>query len=140
MRTYYLFGIKKEVYECYKNSAESLYRTLEKLHMAPLENYNYALSVYHQLCNIIDTKRLEEYFDEKEFPKKNKQYFFHNSKNNEKTRIEIKPSYIKITTNKNISALFQSFYYYNQHMFVCDFKEKDYFWLKNCRNIQKVLT
>lgn len=137
MRIYYLFVIKKELYEIYKNKENTLYKTLNKLYLSTLEDYNYAYVVYHQLCNIINTSMLKLYFEEKDFTKIKDIYELKNYLTKEHTFVKITPSYIKIKTNKNISELFKIFLYYNHNFFVCDFKEKDYFWLKDYRIIQK---
>lgn len=139
MRIYYLFAIKKELYETYKDKETSLYKTLYKLYSASLEEYNYAYVVFYQICDIIDTSILKAYFDEKYF-KKGSIYELIKEETNEHSFIKITPTYIRIKTNKNITDIFKIFYYYNQNMFVCDFNERDYFWLKECKTMQKTMT
>lgn len=139
MRIYYLFVIKKELYDIYKKKETSLYKTLYKLYTASLEEYNYAYVIFNQLCDIINTSILNTYFDEKDMKRINSIYELKKNETKEHSFIKITPTYIKIKTNKNISELFKIFFYYNQNIFVCDFNEKDYFWLRECKTIKKIL-
>ena len=46
----------------------------------------------------------------------------------EKTKLTVYNTYIKIKTNQNISAFFKILSN-EENVFVCDFNNKDYFWL-----------
>ena len=124
MRVYYLFVIKKELYETYKKHESTLYKTLEKLYFSSLEEYNYALVIYYQLCEIIKVTHLSLYFEEKEFFKTKEGYEFRNRETKEHTYIQITPSYIKIKTNKNYSELFRICLYYNSNILYVILKKK----------------
>lgn len=53
----------------------------------------------------------------------------HTLNNNEKTLLRINNYNIKIKTQNNYSSFFTYLNKYNDNLFVCDFNNKDYFWL-----------
>ncbi len=137
MRTYYLFLIKRDVNKIYKENKVNLYKTLENLYLLKKSNYKYGLSIYNQLCDYIDIKILNNYFQNKKYHRYQNNYYY--KYKDEKTLILIKKSCIIIKTNVNIPYIFKIFNYYNPYFFICDFKNKDYFWLKDNYNKNKII-
>lgn len=131
MRTYQLFIIKSEFYQTYVSNSFSLYKTLENLHSFRMQDASFGKTLFHQLCELHDVRLLEQYFKGKGFPTYHNAYVLINQKRKEKTFLQIKPSRLIVTTNKNVPAIFRVLNYYNAYIFVCDFKNKDYFWLSN---------
>lgn len=131
MRTYYLFIIKSEFYHTYLKNPISLYKTLENLYRFSLRDQKFGLTLYHQLCEMHNVSLLKNYFDQKKFRIYKKSYVLIDSEKKEKTLLQVKPSALVVTTNKNIPNIFKLLYYYNQYIFVCDFNNKDFFWLSN---------
>ena len=74
MRKYFLFSIRKEYYDIYYKNPLVLYKTLENLYHLKKENLSYGLSLYKQICNIIDVERLKSYFEQVCLEKKNNKY------------------------------------------------------------------
>ena len=55
----------------------------------------------------------------------------------EKTKLRINNYNIKIETDSNYSIFFDDIKNYNSNLFVCDFENKDYFWLSKLNSLQK---
>lgn len=132
MRKYYLFVIRKEVYEIYKNNPGALFRTLQNLYHLKNEDLEYGISLYHQLCEVFQVNRLEEYIIEKYHLEKKRDIFFY-----ENNYLMIKPSRVILVTNVNMPNIFIDFKCYNRLIFVIDFDMQDYFFLCDDYNIRK---
>ncbi len=131
MRIYHLFIIKSEFYSSYVNNPISLYKTLENLYKFSMKDYRFGISLYHQLCELHKIDILENYCVKKNFPKRKNRYLLTQSFEKEKTILEIRPSVLVVYSNRNIPSIFNILHYYSSYIFVCDFKNKDYFWLSN---------
>ena len=128
MKKYYLFIIKKDYINLYKNKSYILYKILENLYRT--YDFSYGINIYNQLCNKISVKLLNGYIKDRLRHKKiNNIIKLTHTK--EKTYIEIKYPCIIIYTNTKKSNIFKIFNIYNRNIFVCDFDNKDYFWLKD---------
>ena len=133
MRKYYLFLIKDIYVNSYYNKRNILYQTLKSLY--EIKGYiNYSLSVYNQICNIIDYHLLINYFNNKKnIIKRNNSFYIINDTEN--TYINISYSCIIIMTNNNFSSIFKILKLYSKSIFVCDFINNDYFWIEEYNHI-----
>lgn len=121
--------IKDEVVDIYENKEQDLYKTLENLYRLKKENFYYGTSLYIQLCKLFNTDIINKYFcNSSQYKRKNNKYLFIGE---ESFVIELNPSSITIMTSVNVPSVLKLFYYYNKHIFICDFENKDYFWLSN---------
>ena len=133
MRTFYVFKIKKEIGMLTKETPYTLFKTINSLYY--LDNYNNSVSfnMYTNLFNRID----KEYVDNKinKMYKENRHYTYengihkiHNKYLEEDTILRVYNSHIIIKSNMiKPSMLFN--YFGSDDLFVCDFKNKDYFWI-----------
>lgn len=136
MRKYYLFIVKKEFSQVYRNNADILYKTLENLYYIKKENFNYGMSLYTQLCQTFNVDVLTNYFNHQTLLKhRGNKYCSKSTK--EIILIEINPSCCNVVTNVNLPSILKIFDYYCKEIFVCDFKNKDYFWLSKQYNKKK---
>lgn len=121
---YYLFIIKDNYF---KNNGEYLYEILYKLKTMHKENYSYGISLYYSICNLFDTKSLIHYVKSKTNLKfiNNKFYL------NKYTYFEIRKSCCVINNNEYLREILCIFYIYNKNIFVCNFDDYEYFWLKD---------
>lgn len=124
MRKYYLFVIRKEVYQYYTKNEAKLFESLQYLYYLQKEDLEYGYSLFHQLCEPFDIKRLQNYFEDKyQLQGKNGKYEISNC------YLYLKPSRVIIRTNVNMPGIFIDFKCYNRLIFVVDFEMKDYFFL-----------
>ena len=129
MRKYYLFVIKNDYQQIYKNHSYVLFKTLENLKGTIPVNFPYGISLYEQLCQTFHSDILNNYIKRKFKCKKiNKKIIKINSMV-ENTYIQVNKSCTIILTNLNIPPVFRIFDIYNKRIFVCDFENQDYFWL-----------
>lgn len=129
MHTYHLFVLKKETIKLYQKNSNILYILLKNLYELKEKDLVYGISVYHQLCMPINKKLLTNYIIDK-IPslKKNKDTFkilsfFEN------TTVKINHSNIIVKTDKEKSEIYKIFHIYSDSIFICDFKNNNYFWL-----------
>ena len=130
MRTYYLFVINMQYYGLYHRNPNSLYEILRELYTIGTENYQYGLSIYKQICEPIQVSFLEHYLKSKY---EDRAFFKKHTFLLKNMRIRLRPSCIEISSKLNLPRILQLFYYYNPCIFVCDFKNEDYFWLERIR-------
>lgn len=124
MREYNLFVIKDEYFNFYNNKPEYLYEILNKLNNFS-SNMNYGITLYEQLCNKIDIEILKYYLNNKYGLSNNKVFYLDN------VFIELKYSRIVVRSKYNYPRIMKSFNCYNRNIFVCDFKNNDYFFLNS---------
>ena len=124
-----MFSIQKEYYEVYYKNPLVLYKTLENLYNLKMENINFGLSLYKQICNIIDVDRLEYYLDQVSIKKNKKKYLV--ALNNDAVMFDIYYPCIVCKTPKNYPIGLKLLKYYDRNLFVCDFENKDYFFLND---------
>ncbi len=129
MKTYHLFGIKKELYEIYKNKTYSLYKLLYNLYNLNKSDLTYGVALYNQLCDIINIKKIKYYFEllEKIRIGKNKYQLI---ENNEKNTIIIKPSHIIYKTSNINETILYILDNYSNYIFMCNFKDNEFYWIK----------
>lgn len=130
MHQYNLFIIKENAYKAYLDKPYSLYKTLESLYYLKGSDLKLGLSIYEQLCELFDIKVLKHYLSFKRDITPIKETFFYRDLK-ERTKITLNYSHVYIFTNTNFSKCFDIFYCYQKRIFVCDFKNKTYFWLRS---------
>ena len=134
MRKYYLFIIKKEYYNLYRNNSESLYKTLENLFFMKNNNISYGISIYNQICQTFNVDVLDNYFHTRKnfYIRRNKRKILVDSYlENERYIIELMYPCAIIYCNKNLPKVLKILNYYDPRIFICNFDNKDFFWNNN---------
>lgn len=135
MNKYYLFIIDKKLIKNYKNKSYVLYKLLETLYKSETYDFCYGIKIYWQICNNISVKLLNNYINNRiKISKINEKVF---KIKNEQTYIQLMYPCIIIKTKNKKSNLFRIFNIYNRNIFVCDFKNQNYFWLNEYLKIGK---
>ena len=126
MKKYYLFIINNNYFKIYKNKSYVLYIVLEKLYNMNSYDFSYGINIYNQICEKINVKLLKKYFNNriKHLSINNKMKLV-----NENTWISLKYPCIIIYSDNEESKIYRIFNIYNHDIFMCDFKNKKYFWL-----------
>ncbi len=128
MNNYHIFLIKKEVYNIYKNNEHSLYKLLYNLYKLNKTDLNYGITLYNQLCNTINAKKIHEYLKIiNNIEILNNKYIILNNK--QKTILIPKPSNITYITNKLDNNIIFILNNYSRYLFICEFNKKEYNWL-----------
>ena len=133
MRTFYIFNINNSFYNLMKNNPYHLFKAMEDIHNFDTSDINIAYDLFMQIVSPFDKSKINNQIFA--FAKDNDFYTkFHNVH-----RIENKyiPEDSMLVVNKAFLLLesnilkptFLNSLKENKNLFVCDFKNKDYFWL-----------
>ena len=142
MKVYYVFYINNYFSYVYKNKTYKLYKLIEE--MFHIKEYDVVLTYryFEQIALTFDKERLNEYIYNKLY--ENEKYYKRNNihiinDKYEDSKLVINNSNLKIKTNTKYSQFISILKEYSDNLFVCDFYNKDYFWLEksigsNCQN------
>ena len=135
MRTYYIFKIKKHYANLTNTKPYHIYKTIEDMYYLSskelLSPNNLFLQMYDRFNdNILNNIIYDEYKDLYTYTKYNNIHQINDYFTNEQTKMIINKSYILIKTTKQIPSFF-NILSKRKDIFVCDFLNKDYFWLAN---------
>lgn len=135
MRVYYIFLIKKEVYNITKDNPESLFKLLESIYLLDKKDLSLAFKMFDKLCRKIPKKNLNKLIKDSCTENLNYSCYFDNHiindfLNNETTKLIVYNSHIKVKSNSTIPTFFKCL---NNipYLFVVDFTNVDFFYLKN---------
>jgi len=135
MRIYYIFLIKKEIYEITKNKPGNLYKLLESIYLLNNDDVVLGFKMFDKICKIIPKKNFNKLISDTNIESMSYTTFgsthmINDFLNNETTKLIINNSHIKIKSN----TLYPSFFGNLEnipYLFVCDFINMDYFYLKD---------
>lgn len=138
MRTFYVFKMKREFVNLYKESPNSLFNVLKHLYYMKRHEMNYGFNLFQQLTEKIEKDRLDreiyiKYHDEMVYSKNQAEHIINNLYKDEVSILTIKNAYILITVNKNYSSFFSIIENLGDEYFVCDFTSQDYFWINEIK-------
>lgn len=132
MRTFYVFNINDYFFSMYRETPYRIYEMLEDIYH--IKNYNLRMTVrlYSQMVNRINKLMMNEYIYNnyhiyEDYTKENNTHNI--TTNYECSKLVVSVTHLKIKTNRNYPVFFESLNRYNNNIFVCDFENKDYFWL-----------
>ena len=138
MRTFYIFNIKKEMSILAHDTPYNLYRTIESLYY--LDNINLGLSykLYDQIFDSFDKDYMNSiinriYQNNNYYYKENNRHVIYNKYKPENSYLYIYRSHLLLKSNAVKPTLLKN-YTNSDNLFVCDFKNKDYFWLSEVVN------
>lgn len=138
MRTFYIFNIKKEMSILTHDTPYNLYRTIESLYY--LDNINLGLSykLYDQIFDSFDKDYMNVvinriYQNNNYYYQENNRHVISNKYKPENSYLYIHRSHLLLKSNVIKPTLLTN-YTNSDNLFVCDFKNKDYFWLSEVIN------
>ena len=138
MRTFYIFKIKDEFHSLYLNNPNNLYNLLNQLYYIKKREVDNGFRLFNQLINPIDKEKLDrqifiKYHKEMIYSKSGNDHIINNLYKDEVSILTIKKAYILINVNKNYSTFFNVINKLGNNYFVCDFTNKDYFWINDIK-------
>ena len=136
MKEYYVFNIKKEFVKLYENKTSDLFYIFNRIYYMKEIDKMYGYNLFEQISNFFDKKKVNEYLYDKYKDKimysySNNEHVINNLFLNEISILKVKSSNIRIETNSEESTFLQDLQDYNPNFFVCNFKEQEYFFVKN---------
>ena len=142
MRTYYIFNVNRYFTYMYKESPFKMYKIFEEIYHSRDYDAVKTYRVFEGIANPFNKIMLNEYISY-EYRYKygyRKEDNIHILSTRENTRLKINNYNIKIETDNNYTDFFKYINNYNENLFVCDFDNKDYFWLSKLKSLQKELS
>lgn len=138
MKVYFIFDIKKEYINLYKDNERVLYNILKQIYYLEKEDATYGYNLFNQLINKIEKDLLDRFIFLKlhqsiPYSKRDGIHYMNNLYKDEVSRLIVKNSYIKIEAEQDISSFFDILGTYYQEFFVCNFKNQDYFFLSDIK-------
>ena len=131
MRVYYLFKINDSFSNLYYNRTYYLYKMLDEISKSSKNDFIISYRLFSQMATAFSKTKINSdlyrnyAYDPNYFKSLNKHILDNGI---EKTKLTVYNTYIKIRTNKNITEFFNVLKN-EKNIFVCDFVNKDYFWL-----------
>lgn len=135
MRIYYIFSIKKEIYQVTKNNPENLYKLFESIYYLKKENASIGFKTFNKICNCLEIKNInkrikESNIDNLSYTLFGNTHIINDYFTDESSKLTVYNSFIKVKSNSMYPIFFKSIENL-PFLFVCDFLNNDYFYLKN---------
>jgi len=138
LRSYYIFSVRQEFMKLYHERPSSLYEMLKQIYTLNKCEIDYAFQVFSSLTDKIEKERIDQklylkYHHEMIYTKTKTEHIINNLYKDEVSILNIKHSYMLLTTNHSYSSFFNILLDYHDAFFVCDFKNQDYFFLNDIK-------
>ena len=133
MRTFYIFNINKNFYNLMKKNTYHLFKTMKDIHSFDTSDVSVAYDLFMQIVSPFDKSKINNLiFNEC----KNNDFYskFHNIHRIQNKYIPedscliVSSAFLLLESNVSKPAFLTELNCF-QNLFVCDFKNKDYFWL-----------
>ena len=140
MKIYFIFNIKKEFINLYKDNACVLYNILRQIYYLDKTEYN----LFRQLIIPIEKAKMDKDIFIKmhrdiPYIKRKETHIYNNLYKDEISRLTIKGSYIKLELDQDFSTFFHIINEFSPNFFVCEFHYQDFFFLNDYLEKEKTL-
>ena len=134
MRNYHIFLITNHFLYLYKDNPAKLYETLNNIRKLNPNEYKLGERLFKQICLPVNIKKVNEYIynrhkKELAYTRINNNHIYRNIYINDISKMIVRKTQVKISSNKNISIFLKDLKDYSNFFFVCDFINCDYFLL-----------
>ena len=134
MRVYYIFKIKKEFINLYKDSPSVLYNILKNIYYLDKEEVEYGYNIFNQLTTKIEKNKLDrelfiKFHKSIPYTKRKDIHYINNLYRNEISRLKVNKSYLKLELEQNYSTFFDILKEEDNNLFACSFQKCDFFFL-----------
>jgi len=135
MRTFYIFKINKEMAILTKDTPYNMFKSMEQIYRLDKKDFSLGLKLFEQLAEPINHKRINNrifnlYKDNDHYTKFRNVHQIHNRYKPEETKLTVNKVYLMLESNI-VKPLFFRHLNLDSNLFVCDFENKDYFWLES---------
>ncbi len=143
LRMYYIFNVKDDIANLYKNNPSSLYKILESIYYMHKEEVDYGFNIFKQITNRIRVREFNnnlyiKMHKDLVYSKTDAEHVINDLYHDEVSILKVKSSHLLLESNKSYSSFFPLLYTINNNYFVCDFKEKDFFFVSDIISLLKV--
>ena len=132
MRTYYIFRINKYFAYIYKRWPHKMYKIIEELYYTREYDMLISYKYYRKFAVEFNKLAVNEYIYSvnklnKNYHRDNNMHVINNDKYN---KLTVNGSCIILKTDDIYSVFLNDLNVYMDNLFICDFKNQDYFWLE----------
>ena len=134
MRTFYIFKINNEFATLTKNCPYNLFKSMEQIYYADKNDVSTAYNIYEQIILPLNKMKINldlfsQYKEDDHYTKFRDTHMINKFYNDEQTKLIVNSSYMVLKSTKS-SPTFLDDLRELENLFVCDFENKDYFWLE----------
>jgi len=140
MRIYYVFNIKEDYYQLYKDYPRALYNLLLEIYEMNKDDIDYGYSLFKQIAKPIDKEYMDKDIslflkDQMRYSRTNGEHIINNIFSHEVSIMKIKRTHIVINTIQSYTEFFEIMDRYQCYFFACDFQNDDYFFLTRIKTL-----
>lgn len=137
MRTFYIFKINRELAILTKDSPYNMFKSMEQIYKLDKKDFSIGFKLFEQLACPLDNKKINNrifsiYKNNDYYTKYRNIHKINNRYKPEETKLIVNKVYLVLKSNI-VKPLFFKALNYDSDLFVCDFENKDYFWLEELR-------
>ena len=138
MRTYYIFNVNKYFAYMYKRNPFKMYKLFEEIYNMKDYDKSKTYRTFEQIAIPFNKVMLNEYiyYEYKLKYGYQRRDNIHTLNTDERTILRVNNYNMKIETDSNYPDFFTYLNKGNNNLFVCDFENKDYFWLSKLKPLQ----
>ncbi len=134
MRVYYVFIVNDFFANFYNSKPSSLYKIFEQIYNLGNNDVILGYRIFEQIGIPFDKNNLNEYIYSKHcgevsYSRTVNKHVINNLYLEELSKATVYNSHIKIKSNLNYPTFIETLREFEENIFVCDFINKDYFWL-----------
>ena len=142
MRRFYIFNIRSELINLYKDNPSNLYKLIESIYKMKEEDFTYGYNLFKQICISIDNLDLNNRLyltmhNDLVYTKIDNQHIINNLYKDEVSILTVGKSHLTIESNGSYSSFFNFLNNYQKNYFICDFDTSDYFFLNDMQLVVK---
>ena len=139
MKVYYIFKLKDEFVNLYKDTPSVLYNILKSIYYLDKEEVDYGYNIFKQLTLPLEKNKLDrslfiKFHQDIPYSKRKDIHYINNLYRNEISRMIINKAYIRLEIEQNFSTFFEILKENNKNLFACSFKTIDFFFLEDYPN------
>ena len=136
MKVYYIFKIKKEFVDLYKDAPSVLYQILKTIYYMDKESAEYGYNLFNQLIATIDKIDLDrdiyiKMHQDIPYTKRSDIHIINNLYKDEISKLRINNFYMKLELDQDYSTFYDYLYKKDKNLFVCNFRMTDFFFLED---------
>lgn len=138
MRIYFVFKIKEEYTDLYRDTPSTLYNILNQMYYMKRSEIGYGFNLFNQMIDRINKFELDKYLyillhTKMKYSKKGEDHILNNLYKDEVSILRVKTTHILINSNKSYTEFFTLLNQFDSNLFVCDFNNHDYFFLSDIK-------
>lgn len=138
LKVFYIFNLKKEIYDLYLNTPSVIYNFFRNIYYSKKEDLNYNSCIFKEVAEVFNKKELDltiyiKLHNKMRYLKRNEEHIINDIFKDEISIMKIKRSYIVINSNKDNTEFFNIINEFYKECIVCDFANQKYFYLTNLK-------